>query len=125
MQNHPLPRSAQDIADIIGRHAALYLIGRLPTCFSGAPRHKSHRVILYVPKKLRPDHPLVRILGWNLATKLVRAYGGEMKYVANCRDVYLAYRNTQIRRMIREGDPVPEVAKLFGITANQIQNIIH
>ena len=58
-----LPQSVREIAEAIGREAALLLIGRLPVCYRDAGK-KSPKVILYVPKRLPPDHQLVEILGY-------------------------------------------------------------
>lgn len=53
-----LPRSVREIAEVIGREAAMYLIGQLPRCFAGADGKKANKVIMYVPKRL-PDRKSV------------------------------------------------------------------
>ena len=117
-----LPQSVREIAEAIGREAALLLIGRLPVCYRDAGK-KSPKVILYVPKRLPPDHQLVEILGYPTARKLVDAFGGEILYPANCRFVFDRHRNAAVRQMIDAGARLPVVACLFGITERHVRNI--
>jgi len=117
-----LPESVQEIADVIGTFDALLLIGRLPVCYRDAGK-KSPKVILYVPKRLPPDHQLVEILGFPTAQKLVDAFGGEILYPANCRFVFDRHRNAAVRQMIDAGARLPVVACLFGITKRHVRNI--
>ena len=109
-----LPRSVREIAQVIGRDAALRLIGQLPTCMGGAPGKRSSRVMLYVPKKLAPDHRLVRILGAEKAMALVRAFGGEVLQPANCRRIFARYRDEAIVKMLRAGAGLPMMDNTMG-----------
>ncbi|HDR9259609.1 TPA: hypothetical protein QDB21_005631 [Burkholderia vietnamiensis] len=79
-----LPKSVQEIADVIGREKALHLIRSLPTYVAGKPGKRCTRVMLYVPQRLRMDHPLVQILGFEDAAKMVDNFGGECLQPANC-----------------------------------------
>lgn len=79
-----LPKSVQEIADVIGRDKALHLIRSLPTYVAGKPGKRCTRVMLYVPQRLRLDHPLVLILGFEDAAKMVDHFGGECLQPANC-----------------------------------------
>ncbi|KVZ37345.1 hypothetical protein WL13_20730 [Burkholderia ubonensis] len=125
-----LPQSVQEIADVIGRERALYLIGQLPRYVAGAPGKQSSRVILYVPKHLTDDHELVRILGWKHAAKLCGEFGGEVLQPANCAEIYRRYRDAQIARMVGDmvgeglpnGYAVAQVADLFGVTGRTVRN---
>ncbi len=68
----PLTECVDEIAKVIGRDQALQLISALPQ--SGS---RAWRVCIYVPKALPSvDHPLVRILGWKDANRLVNAFSG-------------------------------------------------
>ena len=100
-----LPRSVQEIADVIGRERALYLIGKLPvyTVRDKRGHVKDTRVILYVPKTLAVDSDLVKILGWNDASKMVRYFGGELLYPGNCKEIYRRFIIQTIKRMCGEG----------------------
>lgn len=128
-----LPRSVQEIADVIGRERALFLVGQLPRCYM--PDHKSGarlpgsgalntRVILYVPKRLTPVHELVRILGWIDAEKLCQAFGGEILCPATCRDVYLPFRNAHIRRLSAAGVETSTIGEWFDMSPRQVTNVI-
>ncbi len=124
-----LPASVQEIADVIGRERALHLIGQLPRCYAGTARKRSERVIMYVPKRLdfsgRGDiHPLVRILGWADAQKLVHAFGGEIMHPSTCPGVYRPYRDEQIARLVNDGVPVATVAQWFDVSDRLVKNVL-
>lgn len=123
-----LPRSVQEIADVIGRDRALYLIGQLPTCAirdNRYPGAKSLRPMLYVPtvRRLAPDHSLVAILGWNDAEKLCRHFGGEILQPANCIEIYRPFRDRNISRMASEGVPLKLVAAWFDVTDRHVRTV--
>ncbi|BAO20662.1 hypothetical protein [Pseudomonas phage PPpW-3] len=116
----------QEIADVIGSERALYLVGQLPRCYakdSRYPNAKSSHVILYVPKTLKPDHQLVQVLGWHDAKRMVEAFGGEILQPASCADVYRAFRDRSIVRMLTEGAGVAELAELFGMSVTGVRAI--
>lgn len=118
-----LPGSVQEIADVIGRERALFLIGQLPRCFppSGGGREQ---VILYVPKRLKPDHQLVQILGWHDASKLVAAFGGEILKPANCAHIHRAHRDANMVRLHAEGVPVQTLAEWFQVCERTVKNVL-
>jgi hypothetical protein len=116
-----LPASVQEIADVIGRDAALYLIGQLPTCVAGKDGKRSTRVILYVPHRLTPNHRLVQILGWERASALVKGFGGEILQPANCNAIYKRFRDTEIKRMLRGGASNGHLASVFGMSREAIR----
>lgn len=120
-----LPASVQEIADVIGREAALFLIGRLPTYARTSTRDGGQwrETIMYVPKTLKPDHILVRILGWPDADKLVHAFGGEILKPANCRHLYREFRDQAITRMLIEGQKVVHIAELMGVSDRHVRNV--
>lgn len=121
-----LPNSVQEIADVIGRERALFLIGQLPTCTTIDPRtgwKNGRRPMLYVPsvRRLQPDHMLVRILGWKDAEKLCRHFGGEILQPASCTEIYRAFRDRSIARLVSEGVPPKMVAEWFGVTDRHVR----
>lgn len=119
-----LPSSVQEIADVIGRDRALYLIGQLPTWADKRKDKGCTRPIIYVPKRLKPDHPLVRVLGISQAEQLVSAFGGEVLQPGNCNSVYTAFRQREVERYVREGKLTPrEIAEIVGITASRVRTI--
>lgn len=119
-----LPASVQEIADVIGRETALYLIGQLPTCYAGKDGKRSTRVILYVPKRLRPNHRLVQILGWAKACELVEGFGGEILQPANCQEVYRRFRDDEARRLAGEGIGAARLAEILAVSERHVRNLL-
>lgn len=122
-----LPASVQEIADVIGRERALYLVGHLPRCYSKDPRYpnaKSSHVILYVPKSLKPDHQLVQLLGWHDAQRMVDAFGGEILQPGSCADVYRKFLNRSIVRMGHEGAKPADIAELLSVSDRHVRNLL-
>jgi hypothetical protein len=123
-----LPRSVQEIANVIGHERALYLIGQLPRCVRRDTRYPNatqSEVVLYVPSiaRLTMHHPLVAIIGWNDATKLAKHFGGEILRPANCREIYRNYRDRMIDNFLREGMNVAQVAALVGVSDRHVRGI--
>ena len=116
-----LPHSVHEIADVIGRELALYLIGQLPRAYSAC--HPSGQVIMYVPKTLKPDHALVAMLGWPAAKKLVRVFGGEILQPATCAHLYRGFRDRSIRRLLGEGYKPALIAEWFDVCERHVRNM--
>lgn len=114
-----LPASVQEIADVIGTERALFLIGQLPRCYT----RKSCHVIMYVPKSLKPDHPLVATLGWHDAKRLVDVFGGEILQPASCADIYRQFRDRSILRMLDEGMKATAIAELMEVSDRHVRNL--
>jgi hypothetical protein len=122
-----LPASAQEIADVIGREQALFLIGQLPRIYSPDTRYKAAQkstVVMYVPKVLQPTDKLVRILGWVDASKLARAFSGMLIHPASCTEIYRPFRDRNIIRLVNEGVPRLMVAEWFGISERMVRTIL-
>lgn len=114
-----LPPSAQEIAEVIGRDRALFLIGNLP-----AAGGRSWRRVLYVPKRMGPDHPLVQLMGAEDAEKLRRHFGGAILQPANCGYIARAFRDREVRRMAADGLPVPSIAAAVGLSDYRVREIL-
>ncbi len=122
-----LPNSAQEIANVIGREQALYLIGQLPHVYTADPRWpaaKNKTTILYVPKRLNVRDKLVQILGWTDAMKLVREFGGMLIHPANCMNVYRPFRDKNIARLRAEGLSAKIVAEWFDVTERHVRSVV-
>ncbi len=119
----PLPDSVQEIADVIGR-AALRLVGALPRWRGGSPGHESTRVILYVPRKLRPDHRLVQIIGYPAALRLVQAFGGEILYPANCNHWAKYLRDARVIELFEAGASVRFICAVMGLPPSTVDYIL-
>lgn len=123
-----LPKSAQEIADVIGIEQALLLISRLPRAYhrdNRWPAAQNQTVILYVPTipRLGARHKLVEILGWHDAIKMCKAFGGEILRPAECADYYRLERNRRILEMLASGMAPSAVAAEVGLTVEQIRRI--
>jgi hypothetical protein len=123
-----LPRSVQEIADVLGTERALFLISQLPRCHwqdKRSPGTQSTGAILYIPRSVKPDHQLVRMLGWQDAQKMIRTFGGEiLKPATACADLYRPFRDAGIKRMVGDGTPVRMVAEWFDMTERHVRNIV-
>jgi hypothetical protein len=116
---------------VIGHEAALYLVGQLPQVErsdksgdgSTGKRCKRRVTSLCVPKRLKPDHRLVGILGMERAQKLIQAFGGENFILPNCREVYTRFRNSEIQRMHREGMSRADIADIIGVSLSTVQKL--
>jgi hypothetical protein len=122
----PLPGVVEDIAQVIGRDRALFLIGQLPRCIGGGrayPGRRPSQVVLYVPRpsRLRDSHPLVRILGPQDAMTLCEAFGGELLKPATCEGVYRSFRDRSLVELAARGVPVSELAEIFGLTQRRVR----
>jgi hypothetical protein len=117
-----LPRSVQEIAEVIGREWALLLIGLCPR-FARRDQRGGEQVVLYIPRTLKPDHWLVRVLGWHDAHRLVRAFGGELLKPGNCGHLYRAFRDEGIQRLLDEGVPIPMVAGWFEVSERHVRSV--
>lgn len=122
-----LPPSVEDIAEVIGRQQALYLIGQLPRVYTPDPRSPDvmkTTVIMYVPQRLTPQDRLVSILGWDDAEKLVRSFRGMLIHPATCAEVYRAFRDENIARLNSEKVPNKMIAEWFGVTERHVRNVV-
>lgn len=126
-----LPKSVQEIAEVIGRERALYLVGKLPRCYVEDRRKRetnkggmSERVILYVPKTLNPDSQLLKILDWHEASALVDAFGGELLAPGNCGELLRNWRNDGILRAVCNGLSVTLAAEWFDVTPRHVRNVM-
>lgn len=127
-----LPASVEEIAEVIGRERALYLVGQLPCCYvqdkrrrEGPNGGKSRRVILYVPKTLKPDHYLVAILGWRDAQRMVDVFGGELLCPPTLRDVvYRPFRDAAIVELHQQGVAIGMLAEWFDMTERRVRQVL-
>lgn len=117
-----LPGSVQQIADVIGREKALELIGKLPLIKSPSRTSGECQVCVYIPMlcNLKPDHKLVMMIGYKAAEKLSLRFGSEILHLATCRNVYRAFRNDAILRMINDRIPVELIAEWMGVSTRTI-----
>jgi hypothetical protein len=119
-----LPPSVQEIAGVIGVEKALELIGKLPRCIPKSGTGQGVRVMLYVPRTLRADHPLVHMIGWHAASALVEAFGGEVMKPGSCRDLYRTFRDRSIVELAADGMPLDHIAEVMGVGLRTVRNLV-
>lgn len=114
----------RSIAEVIGRHNALYLVSQCPR-YKTEKRAGQGQLLLYVPKlkRLEMNHFLVKTLGYPDAEKLSREFGGELLVLAQCKQMILKARDNGIREMIRRGFNVTELANIFNVTERIVSKI--
>ena len=116
-----LPKSVQQIADVIGRDKALRLVRQLPRCGS-RPRRRN----LYIPsaENLRDDHKLVALIGKEDALALAEALGGQAIQPALCRYMERAMANRRILALRDLGQTVPEIAREMAMSEKWVGYIV-
>jgi hypothetical protein len=120
----PLPARTQLIADVIGRDRALYLVTHWKKTATSNPKQPEW-ICIYIPHNLKPDHELVRVMGWSDAAKLVKAFRGEILSLSTCEEVFRDWRNQAIRRLAREQKmKTAELAEWFDIGERQVRNVL-
>lgn len=120
----PLPLSVQEIAEVIGRDDALYLVGQLPRYKT--PSRGGTEIAINVPRidRLKPDHRLSQILGYPLAKKLSVHFGGQLLKAANCNGLVKGFRNREIIRLWESGSTILEIAEIFNMTPKYTKKIL-
>lgn len=114
---YEMPQEVRMIAEVVGRHKALFIAGRL---------HHSERrgcAFLYVPKKLPPGHHLIDLAGPEDAAALVKHFGGEILQIPSCQGIYRRFRDREIRRMVAEGYRHGWIAEVFGVCVRTVRNL--
>lgn len=119
--NYDLCQSLREIAWIVGREKALYLAGHVLKWGQGGHRGKS--AWLYIPKRLKPDHRLVQILGWDDAAALVYEFAGLALPISSCRGVVQRWRDSEVRRLAAAGLTAQSIAPIMGISDRYVRAI--
>lgn len=114
----------RSIAEVIGRHNALYLVSQCPR-YKTEKRAGQGQLFLYVPtlKRLEMNHFLVKILGYPDAEKLSKEFGGELLVLAQCKQIILRARDNGIREMIRVGFNVNDLVNIFNVSERVVSRI--
>jgi hypothetical protein len=123
-----IPKSVQEIADVIGLERALLLVDRCPTIEKRDRRYpgRTRRVpMLYVPKNMRWAGHLVEVLGWEDAERMAEHFGGEILWPASCTRLRNAARNRAIVRIAHEKKlSRSEIADIFGVTERTVRYVL-
>ena len=100
----PLPSTAQEIADVIGREATLAIASKA-----------SNRCI-YVPRGDAPEHWIARLIGLPLFEKLQHEFGGMQLPIAKCSEIARAERKAGVIAMYHDGRTINDIAFEFDCT---------
>ena len=122
-----LPQSVQEIADVIGRQAALELVGQLGTYEVRDKRYPNsitNRKVLFVPASLKPDDRIIGMIGYVNAVKLVRAFGGSFLFPAPCAEIYRNFINETVLRLHREGMKAAEISESIDISLRRVYRVL-
>jgi hypothetical protein len=110
---HNIPKSMQDIIDIVGIDCALKIVQH----YGGGA--------LYVPKKPETTHQLVEMLGFPIFCKLVSVYNGQFLPIPRCHKAILSARNQQILKEFLAGRSQRKLAYKHNLTERTIHSIVH
>ena len=111
----PLPSTAQEVADIIGREATLILATLVAV---HGPRG------IYVPHKMPENHWIVCAIGKELSAKLWREFHGMYVPLSKCWIIGITARNEAIKSAYSTGDSISVIASRFGITYQRVYQIV-
>lgn len=115
-----LPRSVQEIADVIGRDQALHLVARL------RERCTSRTLNIYIPApdRLHARHALVEMIGMEDAQALAQVFGGAHVYPASCRQMRRALENRDILKLRDAGMSIKEIAAELALSTKWVQAVV-
>ncbi len=114
-----VPESVREIARVIGLPQALTLAGRLPRVPS-----KPWLAYVYVPARLKLDHPLVAILGFADALKLSRIFTGEILQISTCSGVERNFRDRTVRALSARGLRRQEIAVRLDVSTYVVRRAL-
>ena len=80
---------------------------------------------LYIPKKIRDHHFLVRTIGLPDALKMSQEFGGMNLQLSNGRYLVRRFRNRMIRHFVRKGTRIKDVAEMMNVSKRTVSNIIN
>jgi len=107
-----LPGVLQEIASLIGPENAV----KLAQTYGG--------VRLYVPKRMKPDHPLAELVGFENACALSTAFGGLANLsIPRFEELIREARNRAILKDRSQGMSIRELALKYRLTEKHIHNI--
>lgn len=78
---------------------------------------------LHVPTVVRPDHPLVGLIGLRAVTSLVNAWPGERFRIPDAQDDDRYRRDRVIAEMLVAGASCAAIGQLMGITTRRVETL--
>jgi Mor family transcriptional regulator len=107
------PESLVEIKDVIGYEGAMTLLDRC----AGTR--------LFIPKNMKAQHKLSKLLGLEQANLMSRHFGGETISIVRAARAKRAVRNKEIIRLYDAGTRVPDIAQEMELTERQIYSILN
>lgn len=108
-----LPKSLQEIIEILGENIAMELVKHL------GGRH------LYVPNAVSDDHDIAKAIGLEQATKFCQHFRGSALSIPKCKTYFNRKRNQEMIELHRKGEKIPSLVATFGLTTRQIRTILN
>ena len=102
----PLPEMVEDIASVIGRHAAVRLVEAAKR--NGRRWWRGH---VYVPQRVHEAHPLTGMIGLEAARALARTHSRMVIEIPQCRDLVEAFDAHLARQWHDDGLPIADIAE--------------
>ncbi|WP_293222239.1 hypothetical protein [Ottowia sp.] len=110
-----LPKVLREFDRIIGLGATLDLVH----AYGGL------RIFIPTPARVRPDHPIARIIGTEKLLALAEVYGAEEHFpLPKAERAILAVRNARIARAYATHKTARELAAEHHLTERQIERIV-
>ncbi|MBF0446703.1 MAG: hypothetical protein HQL67_00735 [Magnetococcales bacterium] len=107
-----LPESLLDIKEVIGYEGAMILLDRC----AGTR--------LFIPKNMKTQHKLAKLLGFEQAQLMSKYFGGETLSIVRAARAKRDIRNKEIIRLYDAGAKVPDIAQQMELTERQIYSIL-
>ncbi len=107
------PESLSDIKDVIGYEGAMTL---LDNCAGTR---------LFIPKNMKAQHKLSKLLGLEQANLMSRHFGGETISIVRAAKAKRAARNREIVHLYDSGMRVPDIARRMELTERQVYTILN
>ena len=111
LPRHLLPPKLLEIAEYCGDKTAMDLLQH----YGGGH--------ICVPQQVDALHRLSQVLGVVAAAVFCQNFAGETIQIPKAAKAFRAIRNAQIRQLRKEGEPLFNVARKFGLTERQILTI--
>lgn len=112
-----LPKTAQDIVDIIGMTAAMGLVSGWPGIPLKVPRGRRKNSVMV--------NRLARVIGDEAAKKFVQHYAGHVVVIPRCAAAMRAVRNQRIIDQYTHGTTAADLAREHKLTVRQIRVILN
>lgn len=115
-----LPKSVQEIADVIGSDHALQLVRQLKS------RCPGRTLYVYVPsvERLHVNHALVEMVGYDNAVALAQEFGGTHLYPSPCKYLQRAIKNRHILALRDTGMAPDEIAGELGLSVKWVTAVV-